>query len=133
MRRRLEVIRPSVNLDTLHDGRGGIFTYLPIPPDAIVEYNLIDLRAGKVRGMHWHPHFTEYLLFVSGHGVVLSRDIDGGPTEMTHVSKGVSTRAVPRLAHEVHASDDLVFVAMLTRQWDLSDPPVVPFKITEKA
>jgi hypothetical protein len=41
--RRLEVLRPSVNVDTLKDGRGGIVTW--VPPDEIVEFNLIDTKS----------------------------------------------------------------------------------------
>lgn len=63
---RVEVVRPTMNLATVRDGRGGIWTYLPAEP--IVEYNLIVSKSGAMRGMHWHPCFTEYLLVVSGSG-----------------------------------------------------------------
>jgi mannose-6-phosphate isomerase-like protein (cupin superfamily) len=124
--KRLEFLRPTMNLDTVKDGRGGILTY--VPPEPVVEWNLIVTKAGKVRGMHWHPHFVEYLLFVDGHGVVVSQDRDdeaGESREVTNVSKGVCTRAPVGVAHTVLAITDLTFVAILTRKWDDSDPPIV--------
>ena len=38
MYRRLEVLRPRVNIETLRDGRGGVVTW--VPPDEIVELDL---------------------------------------------------------------------------------------------
>jgi mannose-6-phosphate isomerase-like protein (cupin superfamily) len=109
------------------DLRGVITTF--VPPDPIVEYNLVTLRAGDVRGMHWHPHFTEYLLFMSGEGKVEWRDIDTLRYGLFRIRPGLSTRAVPRVAHAVTAETDVIFVAMLTRRWDDSDPPIVPYAV----
>jgi hypothetical protein len=44
--RRLAVLRPTVNVDTLKDGRGGILTW--VPPDEIVEFSPVDTKAGAV-------------------------------------------------------------------------------------
>lgn len=109
------------------DERGVIRSYFP--PDAIVEYNLMTIEPGHVRGMHWHPHFTEYLLFASGDGVVEWLDIDTGECGNINIHPGLSTRAVPRVAHCVRATTPVTFVAMLTRRWDDSDPPIVPFRL----
>ena len=111
------------------DRRGTVRTFLPSDP--IVEYNLITLKAGDVRGMHWHPHFVEYLLFVSGEGSLTWRDIYppvGGGKSLRYkrdVEAGVSTRAPIGVAHAVEATTDLTFIAMLTRRWDDSDPPII--------
>ena len=56
----IKVIQPFCNLETVKDGRGGIFTWLPEEP--IVEFNLLFFKPGKTRGFHYHPHFIEYLL-----------------------------------------------------------------------
>ena len=66
---KIEEIIPSCNLDTVKDGRGGIFTF--IPKDPIVEFNYNIIKAGKVRGNHYHPEFDEYYLVVSGQGVLV--------------------------------------------------------------
>ena len=109
------------------DSRGTVRTFLP--PEPIVEYNLITLKAGDVRGMHWHPHFIEYLLFVSGDGWLAWRDIEGHRTTHRRVGHGVSTRAPIGVAHSVTALTDLTFIAMLTRRWDDSDPPIIAFDV----
>ncbi|MBX2798829.1 MAG: hypothetical protein KTR31_14230 [Myxococcales bacterium] len=134
---KVEILRPSCNLSTVRDGRGGIFTW--IPPEPIVEWNLIYLHPNKVRGMHYHPHFIEYLLIVQGEGVLVSKDDPDDPDcaeETLHVSKGMCTRTPIGVMHTVYAITELSFVAMLTRQWDHSDPPIVqveplPHTLTE--
>ena len=44
--RRLELLRPSVIVDTLKDGRSGIVTW--VPPDDIVEFAPIGRTSGAV-------------------------------------------------------------------------------------
>ena len=71
--KKVEILRPSCNLETVRDGRGGIFTW--IPPEPIVEFNMLYFRPGKSRGYHYHPHFIEYLLVVDGSGVLVTREV----------------------------------------------------------
>lgn len=130
---KVQVLAPSCNLDTVRDGRGGIFTW--IPPEPIVEFNMVYLLPGKVRGDHSHPHFVEYLLFVEGTGVLVTRDGPDAPEEFIHVSKGICTRTPVDVVHTVHAITPLTFVAMLTKKWDDSDPPIVraePVKVPSR-
>jgi quercetin dioxygenase-like cupin family protein len=115
----LETLTPVV----FSDARGSISTFLP--PEAIVEYNLVTLRAGMVRGLHWHPHFIEYILVTGGHGWLRWRDVDGGEVHEEELTPGFSSRAVPGVVHAIEADTDLTFVALLTRRWDNSDPPIV--------
>ena len=117
--RHLEAVRPS----HYADARGTIDTFLPHEP--IVEYNVVTIREGQVRGMHWHPEFTEYLLFVAGAGVLRSRDIDSEHVAVRLVGPGQSTRAVPGVVHAIEAVTDMTFIAMLTKRWDDCDPPIV--------
>ena len=83
--------------------------------------------AGKTRGYHYHPHFVEYILVVDGSGVLVTReDRDDPATERpVHLSKGVCTRTEIGTYHTIYAITDLTIVAMLTKQWDHSDPPIV--------
>jgi mannose-6-phosphate isomerase-like protein (cupin superfamily) len=123
---KIEVLRPECNLDTVRDGRGGIFTW--VPPEPIVEFNLIYIRPGKIRGLHYHEHFVEYLLVVDGTGVLVTRDDPYDPEcqeEFIHLNSGVCTRTPKGVVHTVYAISELTVVAMLTKQWDASDPPIV--------
>ncbi|RVX44575.1 hypothetical protein EDD27_7317 [Nonomuraea polychroma] len=123
---KIDVLTPSCNLSTIRDGRGGIFTW--VPPEPIVEFNLLVMHPGKVRGLHYHPHFVEYLLFIDGQGALVTKDDFDDPDcpeEFIHVSRGVCTRTPAGVMHTVYAVTTLTFVAMLTRQWDHCDPPLV--------
>lgn len=119
----IEILTP-----TLHeDERGSITTFLPHEP--LSEYNLVIVRGGTVRGMHYHPHFIEYLLFVSGKGTLRSQDVRGGPVALTDIYPGLSTRAIPGVAHAIFADEDVTAIALLTRRWRDSDPPIVKFEL----
>ena len=75
--RKLELLTPSCNVQTVLDGRGGIFTW--VPPDTIAEFNMVTFRPNAIRGNHYHPEFTEYLLVVRGQGVAVWREHETGP------------------------------------------------------
>ena len=126
----IKILQPTCNLETVRDGRGGIFTWLPKEP--IVEFNLLFFKPGKTRGFHYHPHFIEYLLCVDGNGVLIKRDDNNDPkTEsVINLSKGICTRAEKNSYHTVYSITEMTQVAMLTKQWDHSKPPII--KVEEK-
>jgi len=126
----IKVIQPFCNLETVRDGRGGIFTWLPEEP--IVEFNLLYFKPGKTRGFHYHPHFIEYLLCVQGSGVLVTRkDKNDAKTEsIINLSKGVCTRAEINTYHTVYSITEMTLVAMLTKRWDDSKPPII--KVDDK-
>ena len=126
----IKILHPSCNLETIRDGRGGIFTWLPKEP--IVEFNMLFFKPGKTRGFHYHPHFIEYLLCVEGNGVLVTRENKDDPkTESTiNLSKGVCTRAEKNSYHTVYSITKLTLVAMLTNRWDDSKPPII--KVEDK-
>ena len=119
------ILKPSCNLDTIKDGRGGIFTWLPDKP--VVEFNMLYFRPGKIRGFHLHPHFEEYLLVVEGNGTLVTRDDpDDKKTEsFIHLSKGTCTKTTINTYHTIYAITEMTIVAMLTKRWDHSDPPII--------
>ena len=121
----IKIIKPSCNLETVKDGRGGIFTWIPDEP--ILEFNMLYFRPGKVRGFHFHPHFEEYLLVVEGNGTLVTRKKadDKNTEEFIHLSKGVCTRAAKNVYHTVYAITEMTIIAMLTKRWDHSDPPII--------
>ena len=126
----IKILHPSCNLETIRDGRGGIFTWLPKEP--IVEFNMLFFKPGKTRGFHYHPHFIEYLLCVEGNGVLVTREKKDDPkTESTiNLSKGICTRAEKNSYHTVYSITELTLVAMLTNRWDDSKPPII--KVEDK-
>ena len=50
---RMKSFKPTCNLNTIRDGRGAIFTFVPDAP--ILEWTHQFIKAGKVRGNHCHP------------------------------------------------------------------------------
>ena len=119
------IITPNCNLETVKDGRGGIFTWLPKEP--LVEFNMLYFNPGKVRGFHFHPEFTEYLLVVNGNGTIVYRDDpnDKKNEKFIHLSKGICTRTDKNTWHTVYAITEMTIVAMLTKRWDDCKPPIV--------
>ena len=132
----LKLLRPSTDLDTVRDGRGVILTW--VPEDQIVEFNIVHFRPSCVRGMHYHDHFIEYSLCVYGHGMFVYRiDKDDPKSEKSlNISKGFCVRIPKKVVHTIYSIDELTMVAMLSKEWDKSNPPIVqvgeipkPFKI----
>ncbi len=121
----IKVLHPTCNLDTIKDGRGGIFTWIPHEP--IVEFNMLFFKPGKTRGFHYHPEFIEYLLCVDGNGVLITRKKAEDPKteEVINLSKGVCTRAEKESYHTVYSITEMTLVAMLTKRWDKSNPPII--------
>ena len=119
------IIMPTCNLETVKDGRGGIFTWLPKEP--LVEFNMLYFNPGKVRGFHFHPEFIEYLLVVNGNGTIVYRDDpnDKKNEKFIHLSKGICTRTDKNTWHTVYAITEMTIVAMLTKRWDHSNPPII--------
>lgn len=119
----IEILKPTCNLDTIHDGRGGIFTW--VPREKIAEFNLLYFNPGKLRGNHYHPEFTEYFLVVDGQGVMVTKDRETGREVIIHMSKGMCTRAPKGVPHAFYAVTPCTAVAMLSKPWDESNPPIV--------
>ena len=119
------IIMPTCNLETVKDGRGGIFTWLPKEP--LVEFNMLYFNPGKVRGFHFHPEFIEYLLVVNGNGTLVYRDDanDKKTEKFIHLSKGICTRTDKNTYHTVYAITEMTIVAMLTKRWYHSNPPII--------
>lgn len=122
-----EIMLPQCNLQTVFDGRGGIFTFLP--KDAILEFNLLYFNAGALRGNHFHPEFTEYFLVTDGSGVMVFKLKDGSE-DVIHMAKGSCTRAQPGLAHAFHAITAVTAISMLSKPWDSCETPIVNMQIT---
>ncbi len=120
---KIEILQPDCNLDTVTDGRGGIFTW--IPQDKIVEFNFLYFQPGKSRGDHYHPEFHEYFLVVEGSGVMVARASEGAPRQIVQMSRGMCTRTPMGVAHAFYAITPVTAVSLLSKQWDHCQPPIV--------
>ena len=118
----VEIFTPTCNLETVRDGRGGIFTWIPEEP--IAEWNLNIIKEGKVRGHHYHPEFVEYFLVVDGEGVHVSKD-DKGKEKFFLMTKGQCVKITKNVPHVFYAIKETTAVTFLTKKWDESKPPIV--------
>lgn len=105
-----------------YDGRGVIRSWPLDQP--IVEYNLMTTCDGSYRGFHFHPHFDEYMLVVDGRCEFTEFSDDGNHHRLV-LDVGHSIRIPAGTSHAFKALGDFKFVSMLTRQWNMSDPPIV--------
>lgn len=113
---------PDCNLETIKDGRGAIFSYVPDFP--ILEWTHQFIKAGKIRGNHCHPEFDEYILLVAGNGVEVAQGADGGETRID-MGKGTCI-FIPRGTYHVFlAITDCESVSFLTKKWDDCDKPIL--------
>jgi mannose-6-phosphate isomerase-like protein (cupin superfamily) len=115
-------VQPGCNLDTIKDGRGAIFSYVPKAP--IVEWTHQFIKAGKIRGNHSHPEFDEYILLVSGNGVEVAQNPDGTETRID-MSKGTCIFIPQGTLHVFLAITDCESVSFLTKKWDDCTHPIV--------
>ncbi len=127
---KIKLLKPSCNLDTVRDGRGGIFTW--VPEDKLAEFNMLYFLPGKTRGNHYHPEFTEYFLVVEGQGVMVTKESEDAPEEVIHMSKGMCTRAPMGVPHAFYAITPVTAIAMLTKPWDECDPPIVRVNVMDR-
>ena len=126
---KIEVLQPSCNLETVRDGRGGIFTWLP--EDPLVEFNILYFLPGKTRGHHYHPEFNEYFLVVEGSGVMVQRATEDEPEVLVHMSRGDCVRTPIGISHTFYAITPVTAVAMLSKRWDDCEKPIVRVDMLE--
>ncbi len=127
--KRCEILLPTCNIETVRDGRGGIFTWVPREP--LMEFNMLYFQPGKTRGNHWHPEFNEYFLVVEGSGIMVWKANEGDPDNIVHMSKGSCVRTQSGVAHAFYAITPVTAVAMLSKQWDKSNPPIIHMHVLE--
>jgi len=119
---KIKKIQPECNLDTIRDGRGGIFTFYPDKP--IVEFNFQFINKGKIRGNHYHPEFDEYYLFTEGNGVIVTKS-DEGKEEFLYVGTGDCIYIPQNVKHVTYAITDIKYITFLTKKWNDCETPIV--------
>jgi mannose-6-phosphate isomerase-like protein (cupin superfamily) len=118
----MERFEPTCNLETVRDDRGGIFTWIPKEP--ILEWNMLIIKEGKVRGHHYHPEFIEYFMVVEGYGVMITKN-DDGKENFFFLSKGQCVRSPIGTPHTFYAIRETTAMAFLTKKWDDCNPPII--------
>jgi len=119
----IEVLQSSCNIETIQDGRGAIFTW--VPQDSIMEFNLLYFLPNKIRGNHMHPEFVEYFLIVDGSVVMVTKDPKTGKEVNMLASKGTCFRIPKNTSHAVHAIVDSTCISLLTKPWDDCEKPII--------
>ena len=119
----IEKFIPNCNLNTIKDGRGAVFSYVPDAP--IVEWTHQFINKGKIRGNHCHPEFDEYILLVSGEGVEVEKNQETGEENYVYLAKGECVYIPRNIYHVFMAITDCESVSFLTKKWDDCDQPIV--------
>ena len=115
----ISLLKTDVNLNTIKDGRGGIFTYYP-EKDTIKEWSYIVTFKGEERGYHYHEEFDEYIMFVEGHGCYHNSQGDFvlvGSGDCVYLPQGTE--------HTFTPLSDCKMIAMLTKRWNECKKPIV--------
>lgn len=120
---KIKVLKPDVNLSTLTDGRGGVFTYFP-ERDSIIEWSYIVTHKENTRGHHHHPEFDEYIMFVRGHGCYVEK-LNSGGEEVYLVGPGDCLYIPAGTNHTFRPLEDCTIVTLLTKKWKECDVPIV--------
>jgi dTDP-4-dehydrorhamnose 3,5-epimerase-like enzyme len=120
---RMQVVEPACNLNTIKDGRGAIFSF--VPPQPIAEWTHQFIKAGTIRGNHYHPEFDEYVLLINGAGVEVEKNRKTKKEYFIQMGKG-SCIFIPRnTLHVFMAITDCESVSFLTKAWDACKVPIV--------
>jgi len=119
----IEILKPSCNMSTVIDGRGGIFNWNP--DKDIKEIVLLNLNKNMVRGNHYHPEFDEYFLVISGSVVLVTRDKETGKDLNMLMGPGSSWKSPAYVPHAIHAIKESTCMAFLTKPWDECKNPII--------
>ena len=119
----MKSIKPQCNLNTIRDGRGAIFSFVPDEP--ILEFTHQFIKGGKIRGNHCHPEFNEYILLVTGSGVEVEKDTETGEEHFIQMAKGDCIYIPASTYHVFLAITDCESVSFLTKRWDDCKQPIV--------
>jgi mannose-6-phosphate isomerase-like protein (cupin superfamily) len=120
---KIKYFEKTINLDTIKDGRGAIFSFVPESP--IYEWTHQFINRGKIRGNHCHPEFDEYIMIVSGEGVEVEKNVHTGEEEKFYMSKGSCIFIPANTYHVFMAITDCESVSFLTKPWDDCKNPII--------
>ncbi len=119
----IEVLSPECNLDTVADGRGGIFSW--VPSDSIKEFTLLYFNPGKIRGNHFHPEFVEYFLVVEGKLLLTTIDSSTGEKISHLIGPGFCFRTPTGVSHAIQSISESTCISLITKPWDSCENPII--------
>ena len=120
---KMRLMHPTCNLNTVKDGRGAIFSYVPNTP--IFEWTHQFIKAGKIRGNHCHPEFDEYILLVAGAGMEVEKNMKTGTEHGVYMNTGTCIFIPRNTYHVFMAITDCESVSFLTKTWDTCKVPII--------
>lgn len=120
---KMRSFKPKCNLNTVKDGRGAIFSFVPDQP--VIEWTFQFINKGKIRGNHCHPEFDEYILLVNGEGMEIEKDMETGEEQFIYMSKGTCIYIPRGTYHVFQAITDCQSVSFLSKRWDECKDPIV--------
>jgi hypothetical protein len=119
----IEILAPICNPETLSDGRGAIFSW--IPDQDIKEYTLLFFNKDKIRGNHYHPEFIEYFLVIDGVISLTTTDPLTGTNISTIGGAGFCFKTPKLIPHMVRAITEAKCLSLITKPWDTCDNPII--------
>ena len=119
----IEILSPICNPETLSDGRGAIFSW--IPDEVIKEFTLLYFHKDKVRGNHYHPEFIEYFLVIDGVISLTTTDPLTGKNISTIGGAGFCFKTPKLIPHMVRAITDAKCLSLITKPWESCENPIV--------
>ena len=89
------------------------------------EFNLLYFNAGKTRGNHFHPEFTEYFAVIEG--TIALFTIDPKTDEVINMLCGEGTvfKSAPKVPHAIIAITPAKCMSLITKPWDECAIPIV--------
>ena len=90
-------------------------------------------QKNAIRGNHYHKNTLEHFIVIKGTALVVLKDICGGPEEVMRVCE--KDNAIIRVpAYVAHAfknelDDELIIVALSTKQYDASDKDTFVYEL----
>jgi mannose-6-phosphate isomerase-like protein (cupin superfamily) len=119
----IEILIPGCNYETLQDGRGAIFSW--VPESSIKEFTLLYFNAGKIRGNHYHPEFVEYFLVIQGSISLTTFDSTSRGNITMLAGAGFCFKTPIGVSHAIQAVTDAVCISLITKPWDSCEFPII--------
>jgi dTDP-4-dehydrorhamnose 3,5-epimerase len=105
-----------------------------IDPAEMIQWNVVESRAGVMRGMHWHNRHHDYVGAVAGRLVIAVADLrPGSPTQgvkqvfETGADRPEMVLIPPGVVHGFFSATDSIALYAVSRYWDPEDELGVRF------
>ncbi|MDD3704860.1 MAG: WxcM-like domain-containing protein [Clostridiaceae bacterium] len=101
--------------------------------EAIEEIYVLHTKENCIRGNHYHKKNVEFFSVIKGTATIALRDLETGITDVFRVSSedNIVIRVPENTVHGFRndEEDELVIVAIASRQYDLGDTDTYPFRL----